>query len=56
MWVVIVLQALGGLVVAVVITSADNVAKNFAASVSIVVSCVVSAVVFRTGVSVHVSP
>ncbi|OBT50409.1 hypothetical protein VE04_08250, partial [Pseudogymnoascus sp. 24MN13] len=31
-WVVIVLQALGGVLVAVVITSADNVAKNFAAS------------------------
>ena len=55
-WVVIALQALGGLAVAVVIKCADNVAKNFAACVSIVVSCVASAVVFESGFSMHVSP
>lgn len=55
-WAVIALQALGGLVVAVVITCADNLTKNFATCVSIVVSCVASAVVFGTGFSVHVSP
>lgn len=55
-WVVIALQALGGLVVAVVIKCADNVAKNFAACVSIVVSCVASAVIFGSGFSMHVSP
>ncbi|KAK4464034.1 hypothetical protein QBC42DRAFT_337160 [Cladorrhinum samala] len=37
-WLTILLQAVGGLIVAVCITYADNVTKNFAASLSIVVS------------------
>lgn len=37
-WFTVLLQAVGGLIVAVCITYADNVAKNFAASLSIVVS------------------
>jgi len=38
---VILLQAIGGLVVAVVVKYADNILKGFAASFSIVTSCVV---------------
>ena len=39
-WGVIALQAVGGLVVAVVVKYADNVLKGFAASFSIITSCV----------------
>jgi UDP-sugar transporter A1/2/3 len=45
-WTVVTVQAVGGLVVAVVVKYADNVLKVFATSFSIVVSCVVSAVLF----------
>lgn len=45
-WIVVVVQAAGGLIVAVVVKYADNVLKTFAASFSIVVSCVVSAILF----------
>lgn len=38
-WAVILLQAIGGLVVAVVVKYADNILKGFAASFSIVTSC-----------------
>lgn len=38
-WTAIVFQAAGGIVVALVINYADNIAKNFATSVSIVLSC-----------------
>merc|ERR1711971_983242 len=41
-WTVVTIQAVGGLIVAVVVKYADNVAKVFATSVSIVVSCVLS--------------
>jgi len=41
-WLVIILQSLGGLLVAVVVKYADNILKGFAASMAIVVSCVVS--------------
>ncbi|KAK0711946.1 nucleotide-sugar transporter-domain-containing protein [Lasiosphaeris hirsuta] len=46
-WLTIALQAFGGLVVAVCIAYAGNVAKNFAASLSIVVSYAATAVLFR---------
>jgi hypothetical protein len=42
-WLVILLQAGGGLIVAVTIRYADNILKGFATSVSILVSCVGSA-------------
>lgn len=42
-WMVVVVQAIGGLIVAVVIKYADNVLKTFAASASIVISCALSA-------------
>ena len=45
-WIVVIVQAAGGLIVAVVVRYADNVLKTFAASFSIVVSCVVSAILF----------
>lgn len=45
-WMVVANQALGGLVVAVVVKYADNIMKGFATSVSIVVSSLISAVVF----------
>lgn len=41
-WVVVALQAFGGLVVASVIRYADNILKGFASSISILCSCVVS--------------
>ena len=40
-WAVVLLQALGGLVVAVVVKYADNILKGFAASFSIVTSCII---------------
>jgi UDP-sugar transporter A1/2/3 len=43
-WTVIVVQAVGGLIVAVVVKYADNVLKTFASSFGIVVSCIVSAI------------
>jgi len=43
-WTVVTVQAVGGLIVAVVVKYADNVLKVFATSFSIVVSCVISAV------------
>jgi len=46
-WVVIFLQAFGGLVVAAVIKYADNILKGFATSVSIILSCLFSYVVFN---------
>lgn len=42
-WVVVSLEAFGGIVVALVIKYADNILKNFATAVSIVTSVVVSA-------------
>jgi UDP-galactose transporter len=53
-WLTIGLQALGGLIVAVCIAYADNVAKNFAASLSIVVSYAATAFVFGTPMTLHV--
>jgi solute carrier family 35 (UDP-sugar transporter), member A1/2/3 len=41
-WSVILLQAVGGLLVAVVVKYADNILKGFAASFSIVTSCILS--------------
>lgn len=42
-WLVVLLQAFGGIMVALVIKYADNILKNFATSVSIVLSVIVSA-------------
>ena len=45
-WFVISQQALGGLIVAVVVRYADNILKGFATSLSIIISCVVSVFLF----------
>lgn len=45
-WSVVIVQAVGGLIVATVVKYADNILKTFAASFSIVVSCLISAVLF----------
>ncbi|KAK9366255.1 hypothetical protein V1509DRAFT_641920 [Lipomyces kononenkoae] len=54
-WVTIALQASGGIIVALCITYADNVAKTFATSLSIVVSGMMSAILFGTPVMLSVS-
>ncbi|CAK7272409.1 UDP-galactose transporter Gms1 [Sporothrix epigloea] len=45
-WATILLQALGGILVAVCITYADNVVKNLAASLSIAISCLANTMLF----------
>lgn len=54
-WMAIAFQAAGGIIVALVINYADNIAKNFATSLSIIVSCVASAYFFDFQVTVAVS-
>lgn len=46
-WMVISQQALGGLIVALVVRYADNILKGFATSLSIILSCVVSIFLFH---------
>merc|ERR1712071_397214 len=46
-WLVVILQASGGLLVAAVIKYADNILKGFATSISIILSCLFSYVVFH---------
>jgi len=50
-WIVIFMQAFGGLLVAVVVKYADNILKGFATSLSIIVSCVASVYLFNFQVS-----
>lgn len=45
-WATIVLQAVGGLVVALVITYADNILKGFATSISVIISTVASSILW----------
>lgn len=45
-WTAITFQAVGGLLVALVVNYADNIAKNFATSISIIISFVVSVWLF----------
>lgn len=45
-WIIVLLQAFGGLIVAAVVKHADNVLKGFATSISIILSTVVSYYLF----------
>jgi solute carrier family 35 (UDP-sugar transporter), member A1/2/3 len=45
-WIVIILQAAGGLVIAVVVKHTDNIAKAFATSVSVIISCLLCILFF----------
>ncbi|XP_055999906.1 UDP-N-acetylglucosamine transporter-like isoform X3 [Ostrea edulis] len=45
-WVVIIFQSMGGLLVAVVVKYADNILKGFATSAAIVLSCIASIYLF----------
>lgn len=54
-WTAIGFQAAGGIIVALVINYADNIAKNFATSLSIIVSCVASAYFFDFQITMAVS-
>lgn len=45
-WIVVILQAVGGLIVAVVVKYADNVMKGFATSIATVVNTVISMALF----------
>ena len=52
-WMVVVMQAFGGLLVAVVVKNANSILKGFATSLAIILSCVVSLVVFDFVLSVQ---
>jgi UDP-sugar transporter A1/2/3 len=54
-WAAIICQAVGGLLVAVVVNYADNIAKNFATSISIILSFVASVYLFSFNISINVS-
>lgn len=45
-WTTILLQAVGGIIVALCVKYADNIAKNFATSISILISCLASLAFF----------
>ena len=51
-WTVVTVQAVGGLIVAVVVKYADNVLKVFVTSFSIIISCLLSAIFFYFHASV----
>jgi hypothetical protein len=53
-WTAIVFQAFGGLVVALCVNYADNIAKNFATSISIIASCIASVYFFDFVVTINV--
>ena len=50
-WLVICMQAFGGLIVAVVVKFADNILKGFSTSFAIILSCFVSVFLFNFHVS-----
>ncbi|KAF2426589.1 nucleotide-sugar transporter [Tothia fuscella] len=52
-WTAITFQAVGGLLVALVVNYADNIAKNFATSISIIISFVVSVWIFDFSITIN---
>jgi UDP-sugar transporter A1/2/3 len=54
-WTAIIFQAVGGVLVAMCIKYADNIAKNFATSISIIISFLFSVVFFDFQVTLNVS-
>ncbi|KAH9287139.1 UDP-galactose translocator [Echinococcus granulosus] len=52
-WAVILVQSVGGLLVAAVVRYADNILKTFATSVAIVLTLVASVLLFGTPLTVH---
>jgi UDP-galactose transporter len=53
-WTAIAFQAFGGVVVALCVNYADNIAKNFATGISIIVSCLASIYFFNFKISFSV--
>lgn len=54
-WATIIMQAAGGVIVALVINYANNIAKNFATSISIVISFIASVFFFNLSITIPVS-
>ncbi|KAH8409145.1 hypothetical protein KR009_009107, partial [Drosophila setifemur] len=54
-WYLVVLQAGGGLIVAVVVKYADNILKGFATSLAIIISCVASIYIFEFNLTLQFS-
>ncbi|XP_037029947.1 UDP-N-acetylglucosamine transporter [Bradysia coprophila] len=52
-WYLVVLQAGGGLIVAMVVKYADNILKGFATSLAIIISCVASMYLFKFNLTVQ---
>ena len=55
-WLAITFQAMGGVIVALVVKYADNILKNFATSISIIVSSLASVIFFDFHITPVVSP
>ena len=52
---VVMLNAMGGLLVAVVVKYADNILKGFATSLAIIITCIVSVFLFGFSISLQFS-
>lgn len=52
-WYLIVLQAMGGLLVALVVKYADNILKGFATSLAIIISCIASIYWFQFNLTIQ---